>query len=63
MESTLELDYEGASIPIGSSGSHFELINLVGMGYEGQISSKFTFMHKGVFIITQGCIRVSEQGL
>ena len=35
VESTLELDYERVSIPMGPSGSHFELIYLVGTGYEG----------------------------
>ena len=34
-ESTSELDSKGASTPIGPSGSCFELIYLVGMGYEG----------------------------
>ena len=34
-ESTSELDSEGANTPIGPSGSCFELIYLVGMGYEG----------------------------
>ena len=40
-----------------------KLIYLVSMGYESQIGSRFTFVHKDVFAITQGCIRVSEQGL
>ena len=48
---------------MGLSGPHSELIYLVGMDYEGWIGSRFTFMHKGVLIITQGCTRVSEQGL
>ena len=48
---------------MGSSGPYYELIYLVGMGYEGWIDSMFTFVHKGVLVITQGCIRVSEQGL
>ena len=52
VELALELDYEGASILMGPSGPHFELIYLVGMGYEGQIGSKFTFVHKSVSIIT-----------
>ena len=63
VESTLELDFEGASIPIGPSGSHFELIYIVGMGYEGRIGFRFTFVHKGVLVITQYCIGVSEQSL
>ena len=33
-ESTLELDYEGVSFPMGPSGPHSELIYLVGIGYE-----------------------------
>ena len=48
---------------MGPNGPHFELIYLVGMGYEGWIDSKFTSVHKGILIITQGCIGVSEQGL
>ena len=52
VESTLELDYEGASIRIGPNGPHSELIYLVGMGYKGQIDSKFTFLHKGILVIT-----------
>ena len=47
---------------MGLSDPRSELIYLVGIGYEGRIDSTFTFMHKGVLIITQGCIRVSEQG-
>ncbi|KAL6331398.1 hypothetical protein AAG906_011335 [Vitis piasezkii] len=34
-------------------------IYLVGMGYEGQIGSRFTFVHKGVLVIMQGCIGIS----
>ena len=37
-----------------------ELIYLVDIGYEGQIYSTFTFVHKVVLVITQGCIGVSE---
>ena len=48
---------------MGPSGPRFELIFLVGMGYEGRIGSKFTFVHKGVLVITQGCIGNSEQVL
>ena len=57
------MDFEGASIPIGPNGPRFELIYLVGMGYEGQIGFKFTFVHKGVLVIMQGWIGVSEQGI
>ena len=35
VESTLKLDFEGASIPMGPNGPYFELTYLVGMGYEG----------------------------
>ena len=59
----LELDYEGANIPIGPSDPHYELIYLVDMGYEGRISSRFTFVHKSILVITQSCIGVSEQDL
>ena len=57
------MDYEGASIPIGPSGLCPKLIYLVGMGYEGQIDTRFTFVHKGILVIMQGCIEVSDQGL
>ena len=48
---------------MGPYGCHFELIYLVGMDYEGWIGCRFTFMPKGVLVITQCCIRVSEQGI
>ena len=48
---------------MGLNGPRSELIYLVGMGYEGQIDSRFTFMHKGILVIMQSCIGVSEQGL
>ena len=51
VESTLELDSKGASIPIGPSGPYFELIYLVGMGYESRVGFKFIFVHKGVLVI------------
>ena len=63
VESTLELNSKGASIPMGPSGPRFELIYLVNMDYEGQIDFMFTFVHKNVQIITQGDTGVSEQGL
>ena len=63
VESTLKMDSEGASIPMGPNGSHSELIFLVSMGYEGWIGFRFTFVHKSVWVIMQDCIRVSEQGL
>ena len=57
------MDYEGSNTPMGPNGPCFELIYLVSMDYEGQISFRFTFMDKGVLVIMQGCTRVSEQGL
>ena len=52
VESTLELNYEEASIPMGPNGPLSELIYLVTMGYEGRIGFKFTFVHKSVLVIT-----------
>ena len=57
------MDSEGASIFMGPIGSCSELIYLVGMGYESRIDFRFTFMHKGILVIMQGCIGVSERGL
>ena len=48
---------------MGPNGPRFELIYLVGAYYEGKINSRFTFVHKGILVITQGCIGVSKQGL
>ena len=45
---------------MGPIGPRSKLIYLVGMSYEGQIGSRFTFVHKGVLVIMQGCIGVSE---
>ena len=42
---------------------YFGLIYLVITYYEDQIDFKFTFMHKGVLVIMQGCTGISEQGL
>ena len=36
---------------MGPSGPRSELINLVGMGYEGWIDFRFTFVHKGILVI------------
>ena len=60
VESTLELDSKGTNIPMRPSGPYSELIDLVGIGYEGQIDSRFTIVHKGVLVIMQGCTKVSE---
>ena len=48
---------------MGPSGPHSKLIYLVGMNYEGWIGSRFNFVHKGILVTTQGCTRISEQGL
>ena len=48
---------------MGLSGHRFELIYVVGMGYEGRKNSRFIFVYKGILVIIQGCTRVSEQGL
>ena len=40
---------------MGPNGSRFKLIYHVGMGYEGWIDYRFTFVHKGVLIIMQDC--------
>ena len=63
VESTLELDYQGASTPIGPNGPRSKLVYLVGMDYEGQIDYRFPFVQKGILVIMKGCIEVSEQGL
>ena len=57
------MDFKGTSTPMGPSVPHTKLIYLVGMGYEGQIDTRFTFVHKGILVIMQGCIEVSDQGL
>ena len=54
---------KGASIPMGPNGPRSKLIYLIGTNYDGQIGSRFTFVHKGILVIMQGYIRVSEQGL
>ena len=48
---------------MGPNGPLSELIYIVTMGYEGRIGSKFTFVHKSILVITQGCTKVSKQGL
>ena len=48
---------------MGPCGLRFELIYLVGTDYEGQISFKFTFVHKSILVVTQDCTWVSERGL
>ena len=48
---------------MGPSGFHSKLKYLVGIGYEGKIDHRFNFVHKGVLVIMQDCISLSEQGL
>ena len=48
---------------MGPNGPRSELIYLAGTDYKSWIDSRFTFVHKGVLVIKQGCIRVSEQAL
>ena len=60
VESISKFDYEGDSIPMGPSGPHFELIFFDDTVYEGLMSFQFTFVHKDVLVIMQGCTRVSE---
>ena len=47
---------------MGPNGPFFELYTLLAQIMR-VIDSRFTFVHKGILIITQGCIGVSEQGL
>ena len=42
---------------MGPNGPYFELVYLVGMGYEDRISSTFAFVHKCVLVIMQGLHR------
>ena len=58
-----ELNYGGASNPVGLSGLHSKLMYHDDIVYEGQIGSKFILVHKGTLIITQGYIDDNEQGL
>ena len=57
------MEYEGTNIPTSHSGPHSMLIYLVDTDYESEIGFRFTFVHKGVLVITQDCIGVSEQSL
>ena len=47
---------------MGPSGPYSELIYLVGIGYEGQIDFRFTFVINDILVITQGCTKISGQG-
>ena len=48
---------------MGPNGPCSKLIYYDDTVYEGYITSRFTFVYKGVLIITQGCIWNNEQGL
>ena len=61
VESTSKLDFERASTPMGFNGPHSKHIYHDDPIYKGWISSRFTIMHKGILVITQGCIEDSEQ--
>ena len=52
VESISELDFKGANTLMGFNSLHYELIYLVGMNHEGWICSRFTFVYKGVLVIT-----------
>ena len=45
---------------MGLSGPHSELIFFDDTVYEGWMSFQFTFVHKGVLVITQCYTRISE---
>ena len=48
---------------MGPSSPYFELICDDDMVYESWIGPRSTLVHKDVLVITQGCIRDSEQSL
>ena len=48
---------------MGPSGPCSKLIYYASKVYKGWIGSRFTLMHKGVFLIMQGCTKDSKQGL
>ena len=37
---------------MGPNGPRSELIYLISIDYDGQIGSRFTFVHKGILVIT-----------
>ena len=45
---------------MGLNGSHFKLIFIDDIVYEGWMGFQFTFMHKGILVIMQGCTGISE---
>ena len=48
---------------MGPNCPRSKLIYFVGIGYKGWINSRFTFVHKGISVITQDYIGITEQGL
>ena len=48
---------------MGLNSPYFELIYHDDTIYEGWIDSRFTLMHKGILVITQGCTGDSKQVL
>ena len=48
---------------MGHNGPYFELIYHDDMVYESWINYQFTFVHKDVLVIMQGCTENSEQVL
>ena len=48
---------------MGPNAPCSKLIYLVNMDYGSRIGSTLTFVHKGILVIIQGCIGVSEQDL
>ena len=63
VESTSKLDYGRFNSLMGPSSPYFKLIYHDDMVYESWIGPRFILVHKDVLVITQGCIRDSEQGL
>ena len=57
---TLELNSKGVSASMGFNGPLHKLKYFFDMGYEGWIGYRFTFVHKGILVIMQGCTRISQ---
>ena len=57
VESTLELDCDEASTPLGLNGPYFELIYYDDRVYECWIDFRLIIVHKGVLVILQGCTK------
>ena len=54
------MDSKGTNTLMGLNGPCSKLIYHDDRVYEGWIDFRFIFVHKGVLIITQGCIGISE---